>query len=486
MLKKIKERFGRPLKINVAFALLAVLLVVGTLLLNAVASLLASRYSLYADLTENAAYEIGDDTLALLASLQQPVEIFVLSSEDSFGSSSYLEQAKRVIQQYPRHSANVSLTFVDYASDPTFAVGFPDLTLSNGDLIVRSGERVKQVLVANLFHYTYTSDGNLSIESSRAEEALTSAILNVTGDGAVKMAVLTGNGVTESKLFTALLADNNYELASVNLTTDPLDGYDGAILLAPTTDLSEEVLRKLDSFLYNDGQYGKTLFYTASAAQGALPNLDAFLGEWGVAFSEGAVFETKAERTYQYQPFYPVADYEEGRYKSMLGDASTPFLMPLSRPMEVLFASKDGYYVETLLSFGETAGVRPADAGEDFTAETAEVSGPLPAMVLSSFNAAAPDGTPLRSSVVISSSTGILDTIALQNTSLTNSEYLLALLGDLTEQTAGVSIQPKSLSGKTLGITSAQVSTLGALLAIVLPLLIMGTGVAVWLVRRYK
>ncbi|MCL1855747.1 MAG: GldG family protein, partial [Clostridia bacterium] len=367
------------LKLNLIFSLLSALLIAGTLLLNGIAVLLSNRHSLSLDLTENAAYGVGTDTISLLSGLREPVEVFVLSAEEAFGGSHYLNQAKRIIQQYPRFSDNIRLTFVDYSTDPSFAAGFPELALSNGDLIVRGGERLKHIKVNNLFHYAYAG-GGLTIEASRAEEALTSAILYVIGDAAPKIAILTGNGVTESKLLTALLADNNYEPVAVNLITDDLRQFDGALLLAPTIDLSEGILRKLEAFLYNDGRYGKTLFYCASAAQGVLPNLEAFLAEWGVAFISGAVFETKAERTYQYQPFYPLADYVEERYRSMLRDANMPFLMPRSRPMQLLFSTRDGYNVETLLAFGGTSGVRPADAGEDFAADKAELSGSIPAL----------------------------------------------------------------------------------------------------------
>ena len=470
-------------KVNLIFALLAILLVAGAFLLNAIVLLLSNRHSLYVDLTANAAYKVGEDTVALLAGVGEPVDIFVLSAEDAFGGSNYLGQTKRIMEQYPRLSGQVRLTFVDYASNPSFVAGFPDLALSHGDVIVRSGGRVKHIKLNNLFHYAYTASGGLAIEASRAEEALTSAILSVTGEEPVRMAVLTGNGVTESKLFTALLADNNYELAAVNLVTDSLAGFDAALLLAPTIDLSEDVLRKLEAFLYNGGQYGKVLFYTASPAQGTLPNLDAFLAEWGIAFLNGAVFETKAERTYQYQPYYPVADYVDAHFKGMLRDANMPFLMPLARPMRLLFTARDGYYVQTLLAFGETSGVRPADAGEDFSPDRAEITGPMPALVLSGFY---PAGAPDRSCIVASASTGMLDSVALHNASLSNSEFLLALCGDLLGREAAISVQPKSLAGKTLGVTSAQVTRLGVLLAGVLPLLILAAGMAVWLVRRYK
>ena len=49
-----------------------------------------------------------------------------------------------------------------------------------------------------------------------------------------------------------------------------------------------------------------------------------------------------------------------------------------------------------------------------------------------------------------------------------------------------LAIAPKSLAGKTLGITSRQVTTLGVVLGGILPLLILLTGIGVWLYRRYK
>jgi hypothetical protein len=476
---------GNRLKINLIFALLAAMLIACAFFINGIVLLLSNRYSLYVDFTANAAYKIGEDTIALLARVEEPVEVFVFSAEDAFSGNNYLNQAKRVMQQYPRYSDNMSLTFVDYVSNPAFTAGFPDLALSQGDVIVRCGGKIKHIKLNNLFNYAYTADGNLVIESSRTEETLDSAILNVTGDALPKIAVLKGNGVAEAALFTALLADNNYELTEAGLAADPLDAFDAALLFAPMDDLSEGVLRRLDAFLYNNGNYGKTLFYAASAAQGAMPNLDAFLAEWGAAFLNGAVFETKAERTYQYQPFYPLADYTDTRYSGMLRDVNTPFLMPLSRPMTLLFEAKDGYYAETLLSFGESSGVRPVNAGEDFSAESAEVTGPLPALVLSSYTPQ-PQNSVFRSHVVISSSVNIFDSMALHNTSLTNSEYLLTLFADLLGKDTALNIQPKSLSGKTLGITSAQATRLGVLLAGVLPFAILCAGMVVWLARRYK
>jgi len=359
-------------------------------------------------------------------------------------------------------------------------------------LIIQSGDRARHLPGVNLFYFTATSEGNVSILSSRAEEALTSAIMSVVSDEEIKIALLTGNGASGGSLFASLLVDNNYDVQTEGLTTAFLDDYDAVMLFSPTIDLSENVIRSLEAFLYNDGQYGKLLFYTASATQGDLQNLEMFLSEWGIGFSDGAIFETSPDRTYQFQPFYPTAMYESGNLsyasllKDMLRDPSMPFLMPLAKPMELLFTSRDGYFVETLLYFSETSGVRPSDAGEVFNADDAEKFGPMPALVTSGFFARSPDGAELSSTIVVSASTAMLDGIALQNASLNNAEYLLNLFGDILGRENNINIQPKSLAGRTLGITSAEASTLGIVLVGVVPLAILLIGIVLWLVRRYK
>ena len=470
------------------FGLLIFLLVAATFLVNLVALQVAQRLPLTLDLTANAAFRVGEETQTLLQSLDQDVAIHVLSAEDGFTGSSYLVQAQRILEQYPQLSSRVSLTYVDYVFDPAFASRYPDLTLSQGNVLVTSGDRIRQLQLADLFNYTYSDSGALTVQSSRAEEALTSAILYVTSDVQLRVAVLTGNGMADMAAFTRLLVDNNYDVSQVNLTTDPLDStYDLALLLGPRIDLSEDALKVLDEFLYNAGAYGKTLLYTADVAQDRLPNMETFLSEWGVTIGDGTVFETAAERTYQYQPYYPVADYVDEELRDTLIDPTAPVLMPLARPLTLLFETRGGNLNEILLQYVETSGVRPADAVESFTVDQAERWGPMPALVLASKRIYGTSGTvQARSNLIVSASTAMLDTFAIQNTSLANGAYVLGLFNALFERTSVVSIQPKSLAGNTLSINTAQAGTVGVMLSVVLPLAILVAGIAVWLLRRYQ
>ena len=48
----------------------------------------------------------------------------------------------------------------------------------------------------------------------------------------------------------------------------------------------------------------------------------------------------------------------------------------MCRPLEVLYSFMENYTTTTLLTFGESAGVRPSDAGEDFSSKDAEIWAP--------------------------------------------------------------------------------------------------------------
>ena len=474
-------------KMKALFALLVIFALAAMFFFNGAALILSNRYPLSVDMSANAVYEIGGESKKLLEGLTDEVTVYVLAQEESFEGNPYLVQARSILNQYPKYSGNVHLEYVDFAADPTIAARFADLALSEGDILVCARENVKQLVLANLFNYTYSSaNGGLVIESSRAEEALTGAIAAVLSDQTVRIGILTGNGTADMSVLTALLKDNNYEVENVSLIGGALEGYDGLMLCAPTVDLSEDVLARLDNYLYNGGEYGKTLIYTADASQGALPNLEAFLSEWGVAVGDGAVFETQADRAYGYQPYYPIAAYTDTERASALKDSQTPFLAPLSKPLRLGFAVRDSRYTEELLGFYESSGVRPGDAAEDFTPAQATVRGPMPALVLASNRIMENGITKLRSNLLVSASTQAFAQTALQNSSVSNMEYILNLFNELFARENVINIEAKSLAKASLGVTTDQANRIAVVLVGVVPGLILLTGMVIWLRRRYR
>lgn len=486
---KIKNS-NKLFQTKIYFWVLIIILIAGVFLLNLVMDLADSRYELSADLTQSRIFDVSDESKELIASLQDDITIHVLAKEADFvGASTYMAQANEVLKQYDKLGGHINVDYVNYVADPTFASRYPDVVMSHGDILVTCGNKHRVVTTKELFNYTYDSNGNGAISSSKADQVLSAALLNVTSDEQVVVNVITGNGEYAMKSFESLLKNNNFEVSAKNLATEDFDtNCKLAVLVSPHTDLSPEVVNKLDKFLYNNGEYGKTLLYTADAEQKSLPNLEAFLKEWGVDIGDGAVFETKENRVFNYHPFYAVADYVDETYRGMLRDKTTPMLMPISRPLTVLFEYRNNNSTKVLLEFGETAAVRPSDATDSFNQADAAVRGPIPALVLASYslNDKATGKVQKQSNILVSGSSGMLDSYSIDNSSLADSEYLLNVFNTLTDKKETIKIKSKTITGNELNISTAQANWLGLIFALLLPLAITCAGVGIWLYRRHQ
>ncbi len=481
IMKLFKTESGR---LNALLAAIIVIAIVIVFLLNAVVHTFSERYPLSLDLTSNANYNIGDDSKEVLASLSNDITINVLADKGSFTGSPYLVQTKKIIEQYPKYSKYVTLKYVDYTTDPTFAAQYPTLNLSEGDILVVGSKNIKQIPLNNMFTYTYNSNQQLQVDACRAEEAITSAIVSVNTENPVYITILTGNAVSEDRqTLESILTDNNFIVDEKDLVTGDFSESDILFLLAPQQDLSEDVLTKLDEFLKNNGEYGRTIIYAADVNQPKLPNIDIFLREWGIEIDKGAVFETNENNVYGYQPYYPLVNYTDDTYIEKLKDTSKKVLLPLARPINKLYDFRDNKTVTQLLEFSETTGVRPEEAGDNFRSEDSVKNGPMPAMLLSTLQAV---GATRTSQILAVPSVQAFESTVISNTSIANAEYLTAILNTVSQRENAISIEAKSLAGNILTITQSGASTWGVIFCIIIPVAILATGILIYLKRRYR
>jgi ABC-type uncharacterized transport system involved in gliding motility auxiliary subunit len=163
-------------------------------------------------------------------------------------------------------------------------------------------------------------------------------------------------------------------------------------------------------------------------------------------------------------------------------------LMPISRPLTALFEYRNNNSTKVLLEFGKTAAVRPSDAPDNFNQADATIRGPIPALVLASYsiNDKATGKVQKQSNILVSGSSGMLDSYSIDNSSLSDSEYLLNVFNTLTDKKETIKIQSKTITGKELNISTAEANWLGLIFALLIPLAIIGAGVVIWLYRRHQ
>lgn len=478
-----------------------VLSVVGValiILLTSVLSILSERMDVKLDMTENQIFAISDETKEYMESLQKDVNIYVLNTEDNFKGSSpvqYFTQANEVIKAYQNMSGHVKVQYVSIVQDPTFASRYSNLDLQTNNVLVESNGRTVQLSYKELFNTQTQFDQSTyqsytRVLSSKAEQAMTSAILTVTSDKQIKVQVITGHGESDVTAFTDLLKMNGYEISDVDLIGEELAAdTDIAILAAPARDLTEDELKKLDAFLYNDNQLGKNLFYMASYEQPAstqMPNLTAFLEEWGFKVGDSVVFEADSRRLISTMSLYMFrAGYAESDYQPDIKTTEAYPAIVYSRPVELLWEAKNGKTTSALLESSAQSGLYPMDAGENWQPTEDDLVGPIPVFAISQ-NVRYDNLTPLSSSLMVLGSVEAMDSSFLGETSFTNSEYFLALLDKLVGREESIRLEDKTISNQSLNASASQVYGIGIAVAIVLPVILIIVGLIVFIRRRHR
>ncbi len=467
-------------------------LVAVVVLVNVIFSMLAARFPMDVDLTSNKIFEVSDQTIDYLKGLDKKVTVTVLAKEEDFsGTNTYYNQANEVIQKYAKYTSNITIEYLDLYANPDFVQKYPKDTLYQGYIIVACGDRHQVLTPYDLFNtQTDSSSGSTYITSSKAEQAMTSAVMNVTNANPPTAVVLTGYGVTDVSAYTDTLKTNGYVIEEVDLLTGEIDqDADMLILAAPLTDLSEEVLKKLDTYLDNNGDFGKNLLYFASASQPELPNLEEFLKEWGIIVGDGYLVETDSAKTYVMGPTYTTQQYGDETYTEKLNSTNYPVLMFASRPLSSAFGesgTSSNRSTTVLLSTYDTSAIVPSnlDSDSDWTLADAETDSYATAMIGQRMRYE--QLTPLTSRVIVFGSVESVDSSFLSYTALNNGDYVVNLANTVCGKDDGISIVSKTVGAKNLGITEKQSNVIGGFFEFVVPILVLIAGAVIWLRRRNR
>ena len=479
-----------------AFATAVTILgVVMILVLNFVFSTLSAHFNWRVDLTEDRMFEITQESIDFLAALDKDVNIFVLNSEDNFVNAAqpFTFQANEVIRKYEFFGARVNLEYVDIVRNPTFVANFADLNLMPNQILIESPQtgRHKVIGFHDLFNIVTGQGGQTTVRSSRAEQVMTSAILNVTSDEQVRVSVLGGYNQSDIPAFINLLEMNNYEIIHENLfTVEDIDpDATIALLISPARDISEDDLRKLDRFLNNNNEYGRTLFFVTGAHQTPMsqkPNLSAWLAEWGIAVGDSVLFEM--DFSYRFlldDPFIALVNFSHNEIAFELSQTvRAQNLLAASfysNPLSILFTEQGVRNVSPLLQTTELSGIFP-EHGEitedDFT-------GPHPVLVLSTMTRF--QGMErLNSHVLVSGSLASFSPVVLGEVNFANSEYFLEIMNTLAGREDTVRIQDKTFSIATIQTTLTQARIINIFFIILLPVGLLASGIVVWLIRRHR
>lgn len=466
---------------------LATVMTVGFLVLlvvlNVVVSLLLDRFPVSIDLTTEKRFEITDDSIELLKALEEDVTITVCADETEYQNvSEYYKIAYEVIRKYAQNSDRITLKFVDLLKNPTFVQNYPDLAVTTNDILVESAQRTKKVGTTELFEVS-TSQYTGTSYRSKAEQVMTGAVLYVTDNNPSTVLIATGQSGIDMSAYQSSLEANNYAVQSVSLLTEELNQEASFIVLPqPDADLTAEQVKKLDAFLDNDGQFGKSLVFVASSTSEIGPVLKNFLAEWGLEVQPGMIYETNAS--------YAVSDYYIGIHSivdqtvaGQVTNSRLPVVVPFAHPIKALFTEKDNRSTSVILQSQASSVYIPANPGDDFDLAAQEQSAQSSIAMGTRYKYI--DNVKAISNVVAVGSESMLIADFLTRGDMGNGSLMMAITNTIAEKEDTLQILPVDLSTSAITITNDQINVYMIVLVVAIPLLLLAGALVVWLRRRH-
>jgi len=209
------------------------------------------------DLTQEGRTDLAPQTVQVLESLTQPVEIvcFFLKSGDDRARIAQ-EKTRRFLDRCLTHTEHLQVQFVDPQAEPQQVQKYRAIGVQRsqvGSIVIKSASRQREIPLSDV--------------SARLEERdFTNALINVAREALPRVYFLMGHGGWDlqsedpqsgARTFAALLQTQSYELAQMTIGEDspsvPAD-CDVLVINGFTDDLREYELNAIDAYLSGGGR----------------------------------------------------------------------------------------------------------------------------------------------------------------------------------------------------------------------------------------
>ena len=480
MEKSPKKPLGRKTKKTIVSVVITVLSLTVIILANIIASALTEKYGIFtADITSMQAFELTEQSRQIAENVKKNVKITFLSEKRDYENRDpYCKQTSVIANELARHSdGKISVEYVDIVTNPTAASVYGDTSLSANDIAVSCGDKIKILKVSDLFTFEVYSAEYQYISSSQSEQVIDNAIVTVTSASVTKTAIVSDNSSKDYEYFVQTLEENNYEVSELSLEDDEIESdIQMIIIYEPEKDFTENALLKLEKFLVNDENFGKNLIYVPDIKGIEHKKLDSFISMFGIGVTDGIAFEYDEGSRYYESNYYEyiVCDFGSDLYRENISkDRYTPVMTGLSRPLYIKNES-----VEPLLVLSEKSGVLPYTADDSWSMENA-VTGNICVMAQSFL------GSDEKESSLIVAGSGTMFSEAYFVNALGNRSYIMTMLAQINNRSSEmISVSDKVITNFDIKADAATKFWIGFVIYALIPLMILGCGLTVYLVRR--
>ena len=451
---------------------------------------LGVQYNETFDLTTRKLYSLSDQTHRVLDNLDRDVTM------SYFDRTSEFPRAQNMLRRYENASSRVDVEYVDPDEDPVKAEAMN--IRSYGTLVLNIG-------------------GERQEASSISEQDITNAIITALKGQEKTACVATGHGEAASSDMErdgfanarTLIEDANYGYEDVSLATDGVPGDCTLLLVAgPSTAYFDPEIEAIRDFVETGG---RALFMLRPAfpdqrgrRDETSPKLVELLAEWGITAGNDVVIDESAiGQLFGGGPFTPlVSEYKYHPIVEPMENVAT--LFPRARSVSKADEEPEHWTIdelfETSSSSFATSSMTIEGSAVRVGPESSHTLGPIVLAVAAEYEVPAPESgsgddpaaaapedgiaaeEDLQGRVVAVGSNGFASNYGLSLGG--NQDLLLNMMNWLSSDEDLISIRPRDPDSTPIDMTSAEMWRIFIGSIVLLPLVIIVTGVWTWWGRR--
>ena len=455
-------------------------------------------------------------------------------------STAYAKMIVEILERYKQGSEHISVEFYDIASNPDVVTKYSQNyngSIQEGNIVVSSGNKVKVMTIDDLFTFEQTAYGTSSIKGFNGEQLLTSAVMSVTNVNPKKVGFITFynnqyiyNGLNKKSIekLNTILSLNGYEIDQLDIFSDEIspEKYDMVVLPAPSTDISEDCIKKLEDFLYNGGNLDKNMIYIADIFQYRTPNIDEFLEVWGIKIGDEQIVESDESKIQNVvislgddlaKVPSAISFIADEKYGENLSNTKLPIVTPNARAINLLFDANVDRTTTALLKTSDTTYLYPlqrkdspnldenlldlnldenqetteaeteaaTEATTEFDPDSAE-KGSQVVMALASKTSMDENNQQHINNVLVIGGSAFTDENIISANLYNNAEFLINTINDISGNDNGIIIADKNITFDYIDIKASQARVINRVIMFVIPLSVCVAGVIVFIRRRNR